>query len=274
VNQFAEKNKASGKPEIWHYGLVTRDWAEFYTDGGREAAYFEKIVRAFGEPALDLACGTGRLLVPFLQAGLDVDGCDYSADMLDVCRQRLVTEKLTAELFNQPLHDLDLPRRYRTIIICGMIGLGGSKHLTRLGLQRCYEHLRPGGVLAFDFQAPWNDVPYWQGWIPENRGSLPLDWFPPERKPLPDGDELETSVQIYSQDPLEQVSEHRFRLRLWRQGQLIQEEIHTMKTECYNKNELFLMLELAGFRDVQIFGDYTDEPATMDHENLVFVARK
>ena len=55
---------------------------------------------------------------------------------------------------------------------------------------------------------------------------------------------------------------------------MIQEEINSMKTECYSKNELLLMLELAGFEDVQIFGDYSSEPATMDHENLIFVARK
>ena len=261
------------KPQIWHYGLVARDW-EFYTDGGKEAVCFEKIIRTSGEPALDLGCGSGRVLLPLLQAGLDVDGCDYSADMLAVCRQRFNAEGMTTEIFNQPMHALDLPRRYRTIFACGVIGLGGSKRLTRLGFQRCYEHLRPGGVFTFDYKAPWNDVPYWQGWGPENRRSLPLDWFPPKRDVLSDGDELETSVQIFSQDPLAQVSVHKFRLRLWRDGEIIQEEIHDMKTECYNKDELLLMLEVAGFEDVQIYGDYTTEFATMDSEDLVFVARK
>jgi SAM-dependent methyltransferase len=261
-------------PQIWHYGLVTRDWAEFYTDGGKEAAYFKKIIQASGQPALDLGCGSGRLLVPFLRDGLDVDGCDYSGDMLAVCQERLEAQVLTAGLFNQPMHALDLPRRYRTIIACGVIGLGGSKQLTRLGMARCYEHLRPGGTFAFDYQAPWNDPPYWKGWLRENRQSLPLDWFPPERKPLPNGDELETAVQIFSQDSLEQVSVHKFRARLWRDGEMIKEEIHTMKTECYSKDELLLMLACAGFDDVQVFGDYRAEPASMDHENIIFVARK
>lgn len=262
------------QPQIWHFGLVTRDWAEFYTEGGREAAFFKKTIETSGEPALDLGCGSGRILVPFIRAGLDVDGCDYSQDMLAVCQERLRTEMLTTGLFNQPMHELDLPRRYKTIYACGVIGLGGSKHLTRLAMKRVYEHLRPGGTFTFDYQAPWNDPPYWKGWLAENRRALPLDWFLPVRKQLSDGDELETSVQIYSQDPLEEVSVHKFRARLWRDGELIKEEIHTMKTEGYNKNELLLMLDLAGFKVVQIFGDYSEEPATMDHENLVFVARK
>lgn len=274
MNQKESNNKETTKPQIWHYGLVTREWAEFLTEGGKEAAYFRTIIEASGQPALDLGCGSGRLLVPFLQAGLDVDGCDYSEDMIAVCQDRLKAENLSTGLFSQPMHELNLPRRYKTIIACGVIGLGGVKHLTRLGMQRVYEHLRPGGTLVFDYRAPWNDPPYWHGWLLENRQSLPLEWFPPERNTLSDGDELETAVQIFSQDPLEMVSVHKFRARLWRDGKIIKEEINTMKTECYSKYELELMLACAGFEDVQILGDYKTEPATMDHENLIFVARK
>jgi len=274
VNQKESNNQEMEKPQVWHYGLVTRDWAEFIIDGGKEASYFQKLIETAGQPALDLGCGSGRLLIPFLQANLDVDGCDFSADMLAVCQARLNREMLKTRLFNQPMHELDLPRHYRTIFACGVIGLGGVKHLTRLAFQRVYEHLLPGGSFTFDYRAPWNDAPYWAGWLPENRRSLPLDWFPPERHTLLDGDELETAVQIFSQDSLEAVSVHKFRARLWRDGKIIQEEIHTMHTECYNKHELLLMLELAGFEEVQIFGDYSREPATMDHENLLFVAQK
>ena len=269
-------NQAVEDIQIWHYGLCARDWAEFITDEGEEASYFRKTIEDSGEPALDLGCGSGRLLIPFLQAGLDVDGCDYSADMLNVCRERLEAEGLTSQLYNQALHALDLPRRYRTIFASGVIGLGGSKHLTRQGMQRCYEHLRPGGTFTFDYQSPWNDPPYWKGWLPENRRSLPLDWFEPtaERQRLSNGDELENTVRIVSQDPLEGVAVRDIRFRLWRDGKLVQEEIHTMKIEFYTKSELELMLELAGFEEVQIFGDFNGEPAGMDHKNLVFVARK
>jgi SAM-dependent methyltransferase len=70
----------SDKSQTWHYGLVARYWAEHNTDGP-EIPYFQKYIELNGQPALDAGCGTGRLLIPFLQAGLDVDGCDVS-DML------------------------------------------------------------------------------------------------------------------------------------------------------------------------------------------------
>jgi hypothetical protein len=34
------------------------------------------------------------------------------------------------------------------------------------------------------------------------------------------------------------------------------------------------MLNVAGFSDVSLTGDYTDEPATADHDELVFTAVK
>lgn len=42
----------------------------------------------------------------------------------------------------------------------------------------------------------------------------------------------------------------------------------------YLKNEVQLMLMAAGFRDVRITGDYTEEPATSDSEELLFTAIK
>ena len=56
----------------WHYGLIAEWWAEFNTDGP-EIDYFGRFVER-GQPALDAGCGTGRLLLPWLRAGYDVDG--------------------------------------------------------------------------------------------------------------------------------------------------------------------------------------------------------
>jgi SAM-dependent methyltransferase len=72
------------QPQTWHYGIVAQHWAEFqnYSVDGPEIAYYQKLLKRFGQPALDAGCGTGRMLLPYLRAGLDVDGCDISPDML------------------------------------------------------------------------------------------------------------------------------------------------------------------------------------------------
>jgi hypothetical protein len=60
----------------------------------------------------------------------------------------------------------------------------------------------------------------------------------------------------------------------WRGDDLLTEEEHTLKATMYFRNELLLMMEQAGFRDIAVYGDYTDEEATPEHGFLVFVARK
>jgi SAM-dependent methyltransferase len=88
---------------------MARWWAEFNTDGP-EIDYFKGLIMRFGDPALDVGCGTGRLLIPFLRAGLDVDGCDISPDMLALCAQRAEAEGIRPQLLAQAMHQLSLPR--------------------------------------------------------------------------------------------------------------------------------------------------------------------
>ena len=118
-----------------HRGLVARWWAENNLDGP-ELEFFRPFVEA-GQPALDAGCGTGRLLVPYLHAGLDVDATDISADMLALCPGACGTRgAAAAEPLAQAMHELDLPRRYRTIVVCGAFGLGSRRADDCEGLRR------------------------------------------------------------------------------------------------------------------------------------------
>src|SRR4029453_13033572 len=126
--------------QTWHYGLVARHWAEKNTTGP-EIAYFQKQIEQNGGPALDAGCGTGRLLIPFLRAGLDVDGCDISGDMLAYCQQTAESEGVSPRLYRQALHQLDLPRSYQTIVACGVFGIGVSRQQDFAALERFYDHL-------------------------------------------------------------------------------------------------------------------------------------
>src|SRR5258706_7466132 len=49
--------------------------------------FYLGLARAAGGPVLEVACGTGRVLLPCLKAGFDVDGPDFFADMLAALRE-------------------------------------------------------------------------------------------------------------------------------------------------------------------------------------------
>jgi SAM-dependent methyltransferase len=261
-------------PRTWHYGLVARYWAERNIDGP-EIAYFQKKIERFGQPALDAGCGTGRLLLPFLREGLVVDGCDISADMLSYCRKAAKQEGLEPHLYQQALHQLNLPRRYLTIIACGALGIGVTRQQDFQALQRFYDHLNPGGVLLLNLYLPYGDAKEWQLWQKELRKHLPEPWPEAIGMTAPaDGSDYELHSRIVAFDPLEQRITRQMRTLLWRDGQLVAEEVYTLTENLYYRNECHMMLEGAGFIVEAIEGEHDEVVATPEHDILVFMARK
>jgi SAM-dependent methyltransferase len=262
------------EPLTWHYGLIAETWAEFGTEAP-ELPYLHDQIDRFGQPVLDLACGTGRLLLPLLQAGIDIDGCDISADMLALCRKKAEIGGLKLQLHNQPMHTLDLPRNYGMIYICGSFGLAGSRQLDLETLKRCRHHLEADGALVFNIEAEYTFPEAWLKWLEDKRQNMPEPW-PDESKKrrAADGTEYLSQSRMVNLDPLEQSYTRQMRVEKWRDGERLASEERTLVGQMYFRNEVVLMLDLAGFRDVNVQGDYSDEEATTEHQELVFIARK
>jgi SAM-dependent methyltransferase len=260
-------------PPTWHYGLIADWWAEFNLDGP-EIDYFGKFV-AQGRPALDAGCGAGRLLVPWLQAGLDVDGCDVSADMVDRCRARAQREGLDPTLFVQALHELDPPRSYSTIVACGCFGIGSTRAQDQEALRRFHDALEPGGMLLLDNEVPYAKAGLWRTWTKEERDRLPAPWpVSGTCRQTEDGTEFELRSRTTAVDPLDQTITLEMRAEKRRDGQTLATEEHAISLRSYFRDEIVLMLEKAGFADVDVRGEYNDAEPTADDEFLVFVATR
>jgi SAM-dependent methyltransferase len=262
--------------QTWHHGLIARYWAEF-NDSFRphEVPYFERRIRDGGGPALDVGCGTGRLLIPFLRAGLDVDGCDASADMVALCREKAEREGFEPTLWTQPMHELELRRRYRTIYVCGAFGLGSTRDQDAEALRRFHGHLEPGGTLLLDLEVPYADTRLWPMWTREGRAGLPQGDEPPRRRErAADGSEYALRSRVVDLDPLEQRVTLVMRAQLWRDERLEAEEEHTLTITMYFARELEALLHDAGFGNVVVEGDHNGAPATADDDFVVFVATR
>ncbi len=79
--------------------------------------FYLKMIEQYGQPVLDVGCATGRLLLDYLQNGIDIDGVDISPEMLALCTEKASKMGLSPALYQQAMENLELPRHYRTILV-------------------------------------------------------------------------------------------------------------------------------------------------------------
>jgi ubiquinone/menaquinone biosynthesis C-methylase UbiE len=72
------------------------DYPSLYSDAQRydlvEGAYatgdfldfYRRQIARYGEPILELACGSGRLTIPLIESGIQITGLDISEEMLNL----------------------------------------------------------------------------------------------------------------------------------------------------------------------------------------------
>lgn len=111
---------------------------------------YERIVERCGGTALELGSGNGRFLIPARERGLDVEGLDSSAGMLDRCRVHARSAHVAVTLHHADMAPLALGRKYRALICpAGSFTLIADADQARAALASYRAHLEPGGQLAF-----------------------------------------------------------------------------------------------------------------------------
>ena len=101
---------------------------------------------------LDLACGTGNVLLELLRRGYEVEGADYSAAMLAVARRKAPPE---VPLWCQDARSLQIPGPPFDACVCLFDSLNYLLSVTELrrAFQSVHRHLAPGATFLFDMNA-------------------------------------------------------------------------------------------------------------------------
>ena len=216
--------------------------------------------RSADSPVLELGCGTGRILIPVAEAGVEIVGLDLAPAMLAVARHKIA--RLGAEtqgrirLVEGDMRDFSLGQRFNLI----MIPFRAFHHLLtpedqRLALGRIREHLAEKGRLVFNIFDPRLDL------IAANSGPFGA---PAQR--LKEFTHPETAHRVVlwhspHYDPEGQICEDpRVFEELDADGKVVARTHRSLILRYVHRYEMQHLLELCGFKIEALYGDFRRGP--------------
>ncbi len=249
----------------FYYDLVAQAYDYFLAgvDFG-DLDFYRDLIHADGRPALELACGTGRLLLPLVEAGLTVHGLDSSNEMLAICRRKAEGRGLSLTLHHQLMQHLNLSERYG-VVFCpvGSFSLLIDDADIARTLTACREHLLPSGQLLLaikDFYCAAEDN--------DSRG----EWCLRREEVDSEGQSWRAFERMVS-EPGAPIVISEWRYELVRGGEVVRQQGHDSRLRCWTAGELDSRLRQAGFSDVRLHQPYTDKPVAPTARDFVAVGR-
>ena len=233
--------------------------------------FYLELAEQYGGPILEVACGTGRVLLPIARTGLEIHGVDNSRPMLKILEntlageQREVRERVT--LHEGDMRDFRLGAAFPLVII----PFRPMQHMHTVedqvgALTSAAAHLSPDGILAFDVFYPKFDV------MNSKMGEevMEFEWSP--------GTDSTEVVRRYfrkeSVDKINQIFYFTFIYRTLRAGELILEETEAFKLSYFTYPHLRALFLLAGLEPVAEYGSFAKAPLDNRAEQMIFLLRK
>jgi SAM-dependent methyltransferase len=217
-------------------------------------------------PVLEVGCGTGRVLLPLLEAGVDADGVDLFEPMLEYARRKAAARGFHPRLLVSDMRDFSMPRSYaRVFLAFNTFAHADTTEAQLATLRRCHDHLKRRGALVLHMSYPG-----------------PGYWAEPDGEPVM---ELETGgsgdghrFQMWDTRYKDMVAQcQRSEVEICEVdagGALVtSHRFHTTQRWVY-RFELELLFRLTGFDRWEIFGGFAHGPLERDDQHMVAWAWK
>lgn len=205
---------------------------------------------ATGGSILEMGCGSGRVLAPLAGAGFSVVGLDRSTTMLDRACARLANANLVDRVSlveGDMAGDVPVPGEPFGLVVFTLNALMHlpSAELQMAALANARNRLGPKGQLVIDIMNPAPD------YLVNLASSPALEWS----ASLDDGSVVDKWAFRHVH-PIDQVIE----TTLWydlvsSEGELVRHRSQ-FDLRYLHANELSLMLDVAGFAGVHMYGSY------------------
>jgi ubiquinone/menaquinone biosynthesis C-methylase UbiE len=239
--------------ETWLFDLVHEKPPD-----GAQVAFYERQIERFGQPVLELACGTGNYLVTLTENDYDISGTDKFDEMLNATREKAETRNIETNLYNADMRDFNLPQKFNLIFI----SQNALQHLKTSGeVSACFDsvkrHLKPHGRFIVEVFNPsvelLNRDPNQRYFVGEYRTDN--GWIV-----------ITTNVRYDSATQINHIDWH-YKNQYWKQEQTVS---FTMRQ--FFPQELDALFEFNGFRIEAKYGDFDESGFTGAAPKQIIVA--
>lgn len=248
------------------------DCQEIYADGRHydciNAQFFDdfflyrKLITENSGPVLECACGTGRLTIPFAEAGVEITGIDVSQEMLDHARHKAKILHINPNFVRADIRNIPLKRYFSTIFI----PFNSLCHLHDHESLNCFfggvrNRLCDGGQFIIDVFVP-------------DLGILSRDrqkHFPVTRFRDPDGNGVIIITETNRYDLASQINHIKWYFQR-ENGEIL--HIVDLNMRMFFPQELDALLLYNGFSIEQKFGSYDMKIFDESSSKQILVCRK
>ncbi|MDS0279787.1 class I SAM-dependent methyltransferase [Halomicroarcula sp. S1AR25-4] len=239
-------------------------WAAFYDDDYEEQAigdveFYVDLARRVDGPVLEVGCGTGRIYLELLQAGVDAYGIDISEEMLDVLKRKAADAGLTPNVWQADMTDFTPQREYALVIVPFRTFLHNITVADQqAALQNFHQALGSDGRLALNFFVPSFEV------ICESYGE------PETRTFTQDGKEYVVTDVTDIENEIEQIVKAERTVK--HDDEVLQEA--TFRLTLISKTEFELLLGTTGWSNWTGYSGFEREPLDDGAKEMVWIAEK
>ncbi len=232
--------------------------------------FYLEFAREYGKDGvIDIACGTGAVILNLAKHGIIADGTDLSEAMCRVANEKSKSMGFDLNIFPANMTDFKSDRKYS----CAIIARSGFMHLLTPELQRAAllnirKNLISGGMLTFNTMDPHPYFQVQQMNTKDTDFSFRFEYVNRHGK-------REKVYNAVTYDPYTQVMSGNWKFETLDDAcNVVEERIRPIKQRQTYRQEMKYLLELYGFDIVNIYGGYHKEPAEAVTRNVIWCVRK
>jgi len=225
----------------------------------KDLPFYAGITKDIKGKVLEVACGSGRVYLELLQAGVDIHGIDLSEKMLEGLKKKAAKKNLEPKVSLADMRNFNLDETFEMIIIPARSFIHNITTDDQLStLECCRKHLADKGRLVMNLFYPNRDV---MATKYNRENIIPMD------KPV-EGMELVNWSGFVNEPDQVIVSEF-----AWKQDGKVVAEFKSELAYIY-KREFELLLRLAGFSSWQVYGGFEYQPLDSINQEMVWIINK